>query len=75
MPHFYSITPSARASSVGGNSDAKCLGGLEVDDQFELGRLLDRQVGRLRPFEDFVHVAGSAVKLVSPVYSACDETP
>src|SRR5437764_6388366 len=27
--------------------DAKLLGGLEVDDQLKLGRLLDRQIGRL----------------------------
>jgi hypothetical protein len=26
---------------------AECVGGLEVDDQLELGRLHDRQVGRL----------------------------
>src|SRR6266851_4163480 len=39
--HFYSITSSARSSS-----DAECLGDLEVHHQFELGRLLDRQVGR-----------------------------
>src|SRR4051794_36944729 len=34
---------------------AKRLGGLEVDHQLELGRLLDRQIGWLRAFENFVH--------------------
>jgi hypothetical protein len=38
--------------------EAKRLGGLEVDDQLELGGLLDRQVGRLRALEDLVHVGG-----------------
>ena len=30
-------------------SEAERLGGLEVDDQLELGGLLDRKVGRLSP--------------------------
>jgi hypothetical protein len=30
------------------NGKAKCFGSLEVDDQFELGRLLNRQIRRLR---------------------------
>jgi hypothetical protein len=29
--------------------EAERLGGFEVDDQLELGRLLDRDVARLRP--------------------------
>src|SRR5262249_46887016 len=37
--------------------EAEGLGGLEVDDQFELRRLLDWQVGRLRALEDLVHIA------------------
>src|SRR6516164_8940985 len=39
----YSITSSARASSDG-HGEAKRLGGGQVDDQIELGRLLDRDV-------------------------------
>ena len=53
-PH--SITSSARASSVGGTVEAKRLGGLEVDDQFELGRLHDREVGRVGTFENAADV-------------------
>ena len=34
--------------------EAERLGGLEVDDQLELGRLLDRQVGRFRSAQNFV---------------------
>src|SRR5262245_61912575 len=36
--------------------DPKRSGRLEVDDQFELGRLLDRQVSRLGPLEDATSV-------------------
>ena len=31
------------------NRKAKCIGGLEVDDEIEFGGLLDRHVTRLRP--------------------------
>src|SRR6516164_9387046 len=40
LASHYSITSSARASSVGGTSRAEHLGRLEVDHQFELGRQL-----------------------------------
>jgi hypothetical protein len=36
------------------------LGGLEVDDQFELRRLLDGQVGGLGAFENLVDVDRAA---------------
>src|ERR1700751_5234889 len=41
------------------NGQTKRPGGLEVDDELELGRLLHRQIGRLGTFQYFVHVAGS----------------
>ena len=47
----HSITSSARASSFG-DFEAERLGGFQVDDQFELGRLLHRQVSRLCALED-----------------------
>jgi hypothetical protein len=34
------------------HSEAERLGSLEVDDQLEFGRLLDRQIGRLGTLED-----------------------
>ncbi len=37
---LHSITLSARATSPAGTSMADRLGGLEIDDQFEIGRLL-----------------------------------
>jgi hypothetical protein len=36
------------------------LRGLEVDDQLELCRLLDRQISRLRALQDPVHLVSSA---------------
>src|SRR5205823_2493706 len=36
---------------------AERLRGLNVDDQLELGRLLDRQIGRLGAFEDLAGVS------------------
>jgi hypothetical protein len=40
--------------------EAESPGGLQVDDQLELRRLLHGQVGGLRAFEDLVDVGGSA---------------
>ena len=48
----YSITSSARASSVGGTVRPSMLRGLGIDDQLELGRLHDRQVRGLGALED-----------------------
>src|SRR5262245_48245816 len=71
----YAFRP--RASSIGSfdhlvgageerrwHSNAKCLGGFHIDDQLETSRLLDRQIGRLGAFEDFVDVHGRLAKKV-----------
>ena len=49
-PKPYSITSSARASSVGGTVEAERLGGLEVDDKFKLGRLHHWKIGWVLTF-------------------------
>jgi len=41
----------------------------QVDDQFELRGLLDRQIARLRPAQNLVDVLGRAVILVHDVWS------
>src|SRR5712691_1381830 len=43
-------------------SEAERLGGLEVDDQLELGGLLDGEVPRLGAFQDAVHIVRSTAK-------------
>ena len=60
-PH--SITSSA-ARAARRHVEAERLGGLEIDDQFELGRLLDRQVGRLGALENAAGVdAGLPIRI------------
>src|SRR6476660_5920326 len=46
------------------HSNAKRLGGFHIDDQLETSWLLDRQIGGLGAFEDFVDVHGSLMKKV-----------
>src|SRR5262245_41787878 len=46
------------------HSNAKRIGGFHIDDQLETSWLLDRQIGGLRAFEDFVDVHGSLAKKV-----------
>src|SRR5262249_55598742 len=46
------------------HSNAKRLGGFHIDDQLETSWLLDRQIGGLGAFEDFVDVDGSLAKKV-----------
>jgi hypothetical protein len=46
----------------GRDGQSKCLGGDQADDEIELGWLLDRQVGRLRPTQNLVDVLGGAPK-------------
>ena len=59
----YSITSSARASSVGGIK-AERLGGCKVEDQLNFGGLLDRQIGRLLALENPTSIdAGDAERI------------
>src|SRR3974377_743448 len=43
-----------------GNGKTERLGALQVDDKLEFGRLLDRNVGRLRPAQNLVGDPGGA---------------
>ena len=63
----HSITSSARASSDGGIVEPERLGGLEVDDQIEFGRLLDRKVGGFRPTQNLVDVVPGAPEQIGEV--------
>src|SRR5215475_14561177 len=43
------------------DGEAEGLGGLEVDDEFQLGRLLDRQIGWFLAFENASGIDASLV--------------
>ena len=49
------------------HGEAEHPGGLGVDDQLELGRRLDRKVGRLRALKYAIDVAGRLPKLVDEI--------
>src|SRR5215469_695171 len=49
------------------DGEAERLGGLEVDDELELCRLLDWQIGRLRTLQDLVHIGCGTPVHVTPV--------
>ena len=70
---LHSITSSARASSDCRHVDAKCLGGLEIDHQFVLGRRLYRQVGWLLALEDAIDIASGAAVLVDKIRPVGDQ--
>src|SRR5262245_13008052 len=52
-----------------GDGQAECLGGREVDDEIELGGLLDREVARLCPAQNLVDIVASAAEQVRIVCS------
>src|SRR6516162_11610849 len=57
------------------HSEAERLGGSEVDDEIEFGRLLDRDVPWLRPVQYLVHKIGGAAEQVREVWSIGHQTP
>src|SRR4029453_282157 len=57
------------------DGEAEGLGGLEVDDQLERCRLLNRKVRRLGPFQNPVHHVRGAPEDVSDERPVRNETP
>src|SRR5690348_13221696 len=57
----------------GWHFEAERLGNLEVDDQFELGGLLDRQVGGLYALEDLIDEAGGTVVEIRIVHAVAQQ--
>src|SRR5438105_8121649 len=55
------------------HNDAKRLCGLQIDHQLELGRLFDRQVGRLRTLENLVDESGGPTIQISNVSSVAQK--
>src|SRR5262249_53900153 len=58
-----------------GHLKAERLRGFEVDDQLELGRLQNRQIGRSGAFEDSTGVNGDLAKLLGVIRRIADEPP
>jgi hypothetical protein len=54
--------------------EAERLGRLKIDDKFELGRLLDREIGRFSPLENAIHVNRRLPELIGEIHSIRDET-
>ena len=52
------------------NRQTDLLGGLQIDHELELRRLLDRKIGGLGSFQDFVHVSSGAAEQVDLVRRA-----
>ena len=69
----YSITSSASASSLSAGCKPECLGGRDVDDQFELVYLFDRQISRLGAFENASNVIAAFVIAVAEHRSIAHE--
>src|SRR5260370_15614613 len=57
------------------NFEAERLGGRKVDDEFEFGRLLDRDVGGLRTAQNFVYKFGGASEQVRKARPIAHQTP
>ena len=56
-----------------GDGQAQGLRGLEVDDELKLSGLLDGEVSRLGPFEEFVHIRGDALPPLGRTYPIAHE--
>src|SRR5262249_55138173 len=54
---------------------AECLRRDQIDDEIELGRLLDRKVGGLRSAKDLVDQLSGAAELVREIWSVGHESP
>src|SRR5205807_1814773 len=52
----------------GRHTETERFRGPEIDDQLELGRLLDRQVCRVGTFQDLINVGGGTPEQVGTVY-------
>src|SRR5215470_13199175 len=55
------------------DGQAERLGGLEVDDELELGRLLDREIGGLGTLEDLCHIGSGASIEISEIRAVAHE--
>src|SRR5690348_13526390 len=54
--------------------EAERLCSLHIDDEFELGRLLDRQIGRLGASENFIDVVARTTEDVGQIRAVYDQS-
>src|SRR5690242_10241291 len=57
-----------------GNIEVERLGGRQIDDESELGRLLNREIARFCSAQNFVDKVASAAELVGVVGAISDQT-
>jgi hypothetical protein len=69
----YSIASSASCCIENGDGQPKRFGGLEVDDQIELGWRLHGEVGRLGALENAVDVCCRFGKLFGKIAAISDQ--
>jgi hypothetical protein len=59
----------------GGHFDAEGLGGRQIDDEVEAGRLFDWDIARLRPVQNLINHLGGAPEQGRVAWSVGNETP
>ena|SRR5947207_4305616 len=57
------------------DGQAERLGGLQINDQLELGRQLDRQICWFSTLQDLIDIGGGAPKQIRAVGSISQEAP
>jgi hypothetical protein len=55
--------------------EAERARGFEIDDQFELGRLIDRDIPRPDAPEDLVHIVGNLLGSFGGIGPICESAP
>ena len=70
---IYDMSPVGEQRGWNGNSER--FGGRKIEYEIEFRRLLDRQIGRLRPAQNLVDILGGAPEQVREVWAVGHETP
>src|SRR6202043_3501541 len=73
-PMLTGMCPSPREGCLVRNDTTPRACGLQIDDEIELGWLLDRNIARFRPTQNFVDVVGAAPEHVRLVWRIGHQT-